>query len=387
MNYPLAQINLSALQHNLAIVRQHTAAKILAMVKANAYGHGLIAVAKALQSAEGLGVARLEEALALREAGIKQKIVVMTGFLNAEELESFIKHDLDAVVHSEFQLELLEKYRHPREGGDPVDVGLFDCFAISRKPTYFPLARERRGKIKIWLKLDCGMHRLGFLPAEAESAYQRLMQCELVQKPLTFLTHFPNADAKEDTLTQEQTQQFLQVVKFWEDEKSLSNSACILVNRATQDNWVRPGIMLYGASPFAHLSAQQFNLKPVMTLRSQLIAIRHFKKGSAIGYGGHWVCPEDMPVGVVAIGYGDGYPRHAKSGTPVLINGQQASLIGRVSMDTISIDLRSIENPAVDDEVILWGEGLSADVVAAHAETISYELFCRLTGRVKFQHI
>ncbi len=362
-HFPTAHINLSALQHNFNVVRQHSSANILCMLKANAYGHGLIPIAQALHEADGFGVARLEEALALRAVGITQKIVVMLGFLTHEELELFFQHNLDAVIHSEFQLDLLEAFTEILP---------------------LPLAGEGRGEgFNIWLKLDIGMHRLGFLPKDFAKVYQRLKQCKVISE-LMLMTHFPCADDFTNPITDVQIAEFFNITKNYSDKKSIANSAIILQHSVASRDWVRPGIMLYGASPLNYMSADNLDLKPVMTLSSRIIAIHELPAGAAIGYGSTWTCPEAMRIAVVAIGYGDGYPRHVPSGTPVLIRGKHLPLIGRVSMDLITVDLRGADEIEIGDEVILWGEGLSADLIANHADTIAYELFCRLTSRIKF---
>jgi alanine racemase len=350
-----ATINLKALAHNFAAVRAHTSAKIVAMIKANAYGHGLIPIAQYLEKevlGEVLAVADLDEALILRRAGIQKEILIITGFLNQEELQSVISYNCQVVVHRVEQIELLEKLT--------------------------------QGALHVWLKLDLGMHRLGFLPEEAESAYQRLQACAHVQKPLHFMTHFPSGDL---TATQLQAEHFEKLTAHWRGERSLSNSINLLSNQGIQNDWVRPGIALYGVSPVTNKTAGELNLSPVMTLQAPVISIRHLKKGAALGYDGTWVCPQNMSIAIVGIGYGDGYPRDAKSGTPVLIRGQRAPLVGRVSMNMIAVDLRGIEIPSVGEEVILWGEGLPCEIIAAQAGTIAYELFCRLSPSVKFTYI
>jgi alanine racemase len=349
----IASIDLKALSHNLDIVRQHSSAKIIAMVKANAYGHGLLPVARFLEKkslVEMFAVANLEEALSLREAGIQKTILIMMGFLNEDELLVAANHGFHVVVHRAEQIDLLESL-----SGEAISV---------------------------WLKLDLGMHRLGFLPSEAESVYQRLQACTGMKKPLHFMTHFPSGDLHS---SQSQAAQFNDITKEWIGEKSLSNSVSVLTHSLEGNDWIRPGIMLYGASP-CQQTAAELNLKPVMTLRAPIIAIRYLKKDDAIGYDGTWICPEDMPLAIVGIGYGDGYPRHAKSGTPILIRGKRAPLVGRVSMNMIAVDLRDIEIPEIGEEVILWGEGLPAEVVAEYAGTLSYELFCRLSSTVKCQY-
>jgi len=348
-----ARIHLSALQSNLQRVRTLAlSSRVMAIIKANGYGHGMLRVAKALASADGFGVACLEEALALRDAGISQPILLLEGFYETSELELICKHGLAIVVHHDFQIDILEK---------------------SRLPT----------PIHVWLKIDTGMHRLGFSPQQVSRACQRLKSCSNVAVIPGLMTHLADADDRHDTLTQQQIDCFKATVSGLEGEKSIANSAAIIAWPQSHGDWVRPGVMLYGVSPFGDSAGDTEGLQPVMTLTSKLIAINNFKKGYKIGYGGEWTCPEDMPVGVVAIGYGDGYPRGVPSGTPVVINGQRASIIGRVSMDMITVDLRGLPSVQVGDTVILWGSGLAVEEIALCAKTIPYELLCRVTQRVR----
>lgn len=350
-----ARVDLGALRHNLARARAAAPrARVMAIIKADAYGHGMLRVARALHDADAFGVARLEEALSLREAGIAQSIVLLEGVLDAAQLNAAAHQDLSLVLHHAAQVELIE---HAAESLPPV---------------------------KIWLKLDSGMHRLGFAPAEIPRIVQRLRHSKKVIAPLRFMTHLANADERNDATTLRQMEVFQSALTGIEGERSVANSAGILGWPQTHAGWVRPGIMLYGVSPFLNDSAEAYGLRPVMTLSSRLIALRQNKKGDAIGYGGSYVCPSDMLIGVAAIGYGDGYPRHAQTGTPVLVNGQRASLIGRVSMDMITVDLSAQPQAKVGDPVILWGEGLAAEEVAHCASTIPYELLCGVARRVTF---
>ena len=238
-----------------------------------------------------------------------------------------------------------------------------------------------------WLKVDSGMHRLGFLPNAVDAAWQALSSDTSVAKGVRLMTHLASADDLSDPTTQTQLAIFKQLSNRLDAEISIANSAGIIGWPEARADWIRPGIMLYGASPMVGRTGEQDGLRPVMTLQSRLIAINHFTKGSPIGYGGSWVCPEDMAVGVVAIGYGDGYPRHAPSGTPVLLNQKRIPLVGRVSMDMINVDLRSQPLAKVGDQVVLWGYGLPAEEIAEKAGTIAYELFCGVTQRVVFEEI
>jgi len=350
-----AEINLSALRHNLQVARSHSQAKQLAVIKANGYGHGIVEVAHALSDADGFGVATIDEAITLRESGVYNPILLLEGFNRPHDLNLMRAYDLQCSVHSNEQLDVLEKYL--------------------------------KHKCHVWIKVDTGMHRLGFSPEELSKVYQRLAKIEHIQQPMTLMTHFACADDRDSDYTKQQHRIFSDTIKgFTQSKISEANSAGLLAWSDTHADWVRPGIMLYGASPFAGGDAKEFDLKPVMTLKSEIIAIHQFKKGDSIGYCRTYTCEEDMPVATIAIGYGDGYPRHAANGTPVLINGQLAPLVGRVSMDMITVDLRNIKKVKVGDDVTLWGEGLPVELVAEKAETISYQLFCGVTQRVKFNY-
>lgn len=346
-----ALLDPQALRHNFARVRSHAPhARVMAVVKANGYGHGLTWVASVLHDADAFGVASLEEGLALRAAGATQPICLLEGFFEAAELPQLAAHGLEPTVHHEAQLAALEAAVLPR----PLDV---------------------------WLKLDTGMHRIGFPPERFAEALARLRACRGVGA-IRLMSHFANADDVAGATTQQQIDCFLPFVRDARLPASLANSAGVLAWPASHLDWVRPGIMLYGASPLAGRSALELGLEPVMTLSTALIAVNRRQKGDAIGYGGDWVCPEDMPVGVAAIGYGDGYPRHARPGTPVLVNGRRVPLVGRVSMDMITLDLRGASDAQIGDPVVLWGRGLPVDEIAACAGTISYELLCRVTERI-----
>jgi alanine racemase len=349
-----ALIDLEALQHNFRKVQELAPnSKILAVIKADGYGHGIVRMARNLRDADAFAVASLEEAETLREAGIKKPIVLLEGIFNASELAVAADQNLEIVVHHKEQLELLESVR-----------------------TAVPL--------QAWLKIDTGMHRLGFAPEQAKAAWQRLHDCTSITDDVRLMTHLANADDREDLYTEEQIRLFDNTVTEMDGKHSIANSAGILAWPEAHRQWVRPGIMLYGVSPFNNASGADLGLKPVMNVSTRLIAVNRFRQGDSIGYGGTWVCPEDMNVGVAAIGYGDGYPRHAESGTTVLVNKNRASLIGRVSMDMITIDLRGQPEAKIGDPVHLWGEGLPAEEIAGYASTIAYELLCGVTRRVHF---
>ena len=349
---PQAVIDRGALRHNFACARAAAPGRrVMAVIKANGYGHGLLRVAGALADADAFAVARVGEGVQLRDAGSRKRIVVLEGFFDERELMAAVHLDLDLVFHQPEQIGML-RAAHPS----------------------LPL--------RAWLKVDTGMHRLGFGLDEAVSAFEVLAAASLPSDRPGLMTHFANADDLADPRTQEQLARFRPLAARLGAMVSISNSAGILGWPEAHGDWVRPGLMLYGASPMLGGRAADHGLRPVMTLRSRLIAVNRYRRGDEIGYGGVYTCPEDMPVGVVAVGYGDGYPRHAPSGTPVLVKGYPAPLAGRVSMDMISVDLRGVPGGRVGDDVVLWGEGLPVEEIAEHAGTIPYELTCGITGRV-----
>jgi len=352
---PRAVIDLAALRHNLERVRSVAPnSRILAVVKANAYGHGLLRIAKALGTAvDALAVARVGEGVLLRQAGISCPVVVLEGCADQQELNLAAANQFELVVHNLEQVKLLQQHK--------ID-----------------------NPVACWVKIDTGMHRLGLSVDSALTAYQTLNACSSVSGRPRLMTHFANADDLADSTTLTQWQLFQTIASKLDAEVSCANSGAILGWPETHADWVRPGIMLYGVSPFMRGRPEAYDLRPVMSLQSQLIAINHYKKGDAIGYSGSWVCPEDMAIGVASIGYGDGYPRHAASGTPVLLNGQRVPLVGRVSMDMITLDLRGCPAARVGDPVILWGAGLPVEEIAEAANTIPYQLLCGVTARVSF---
>ncbi len=347
-----AALDLEALRHNLGIAKKAAPdAKIMAVIKANGYGHGLLRVAKTLaDSVDALAVARIDEAIRLRKAGFRQRLAVLEGFMNEEELDAFVEYELEAMVHCFGQLEMLEN----RAG--------------------------QRG-VNVWLKLDSGMNRLGFRMENFAEAHQRLQTCPKV-KNISLMTHLANADDRDDTKTTEQIRLFKQAVKNLKGECSIANSAGLLFWKDALTDWVRPGIMLYGISPFGKKPAQELGLKPVMSLHSQLIAVKDIAEGETVGYSGIFTAEKDMRLGVVALGYADGYPRHARNGTPVLVNGERVPLAGRVSMDMLTVDLSSQPEAKAGDVVTLWGRGLAVEEIAGCADTIAYTLVCGVTQRV-----
>ncbi|MCK4870722.1 MAG: alanine racemase [Gammaproteobacteria bacterium] len=350
-----AIVNLKNLQHNLSRVRELSPdSKILAMIKSDGYGHGFVHILNALDAADGFGVASIDEAMRLKEAGAKKPILIMRGFSDVAELELIAKHGFLAVIHDHSQLEILENIK---------------------------LANA----ITVWLKVDTGMHRLGFMPDELKDVHEFLRANTNIKTVACLLSHFSDADSCEKVKTGEQLTQFNEVDIAC--PKSFANSAGIICWPAAHFDWVRPGIMLYGVTPISDKVGADYNLKPVMTLKSKLIAVKNITAGGCVGYGEKWRCPNDMRIGVVAIGYGDGYPRHAENGTPVLVNNISCPLVGRVSMDMLTVDLTNNPMAKVNDEVILWGEDLPVEIIAKCADTITYELLCQLTGRVRFTYV
>ncbi len=348
-----ATIDLNALSHNFAVVKNciPSTTHVMPMVKANAYGHGLIEVAQHLEEADVFGVATLPEAIALREAGIRQPIMVMCGFRSPDELLLFCEFNLTAIVHHLDQIMWLTQLQLPQ-----------------------PLC--------IWLKVDTGMHRLGVSPTEFAAALEILQHSVNVQQPVGVMTHLATADS-DVVFAQEQLQLFDSLTDHLDCPKSVANSAAILTLPQTHHQLVRPGIMLYGVSSFAGKTGQDLGLKPVMTLLSHLLAYKSVRRGECVGYGCTWQAPSDVQVGIVAVGYGDGYPRSAQNKGVVRIEDHVCPIIGRISMDLLAIDISSVCRPYIGQDVLLWGDALPAEVVAQAADTIAYDLFCQLTHRVQ----
>jgi len=349
-----ALIDLSALKHNLSVVKMLAPqSKVLAMIKANGYGHGMKRVAEQLTAADGFGVASIDEAIILRQKGFLHRIVLLEGLFSQTELAIAVQHRLDFVIHSYYQLEWL-------------------------------LQAKLDTQITVWVKLDTGMHRLGFAESELTEVFNALEPLK-AKVNLHIMTHFASADELDAGMTTQQIERFNAIVEthqLAEFPQSLANSAAIQKYVVTHLNWVRPGIMLYGAGNCLPENSIH-KLKPVMTLRSQITALRWMCAGDTVGYGGRWQASRDSLIGVIAVGYGDGYPRHAPDGTPVLINGTRVPLVGRVSMDMITVDLTDMaDSVQLNDEAILWGQGLPVDEVAEFVGTIGYELLCQVTARV-----
>lgn len=351
MSFPVARIDADALRHNLAAVRRFApASRVLAIIKANAYGHGLVATAKALTAADAFGVARLEEGLALRLAGVDTAMVLLEGVFTKEELRLAGQQEFEIVVHSFQQLELLEQYAGTH-------------------------------RFTVWCKLDTGMNRLGFRLEEFDEAWRRLGQCKAVGAS-RLMTHLAASEDMNGPSVRIQVERFRAATTGIEVERSIANSAGLIGWPEARADWVRPGLMLYGISPVPGSDADKLGLKPAMTLQTQLIAVRKVPAGEAVGYGGMWSAPRDSLIGIAAIGYGDGYPRNMKGGTPILVNERQARVVGRVSMDMVAIDVTDIRDAKIGDAVTLWGRGLPADRVAPYADTIAYELVCGISQRV-----
>ncbi|SFD08076.1 alanine racemase [Pseudoalteromonas denitrificans] len=357
MRLATAEINLTALTHNLKKVRDFASnSKIMAVLKANAYGHGLVQIAQSLNEADAFAVARVDEALALRAGGLVKPIVLLEGFFDKTDLPILLANNFQTIVHNETQLEDIEQ----------CDLG---------------------GQLTVWLKIDTGMHRLGIHPSQFINFYQRLSNNPNVNADIKLMTHFACADDLLNTMTQSQIAEFDACIKNMSEEVCLANSAGIVGWQQSHGDWVRPGLMIYGVSPMLEKTGNDHDLKPVMCLKTRLIAIKKIKAGESAGYGANWLTSKDTYIGIAAIGYGDGYPRHANTGTPVMINGRKVPLVGRVSMDMITVDLGDVLQDKVADEVILWGPELPVEIIAKHADTIPYELLCDITPRVDYKYV
>ncbi|MFZ5654603.1 MAG: alanine racemase [Pseudomonadota bacterium] len=352
----LVTVDLDHLRHNFLVARRHAAgARVLAMVKADAYGHGAVPVARALAGlADGFGVSSLEEGAALRAAGITAEILLVAGCFSAAELPDIARCGLQVALHDDWQVRALLAARLPR-----------------------PLVA--------WLKIDTGMHRLGFAPEAVAAVHGRLARSPNVAE-IRLMTHFACADAPGDPGNARQREVFARATAGLAGARSLANSAALVAAPESRADWVRPGILLYGVNPFIDPHPVAGELRPVMTLSSRILAVRTLEAGEGTGYGNDWTAPRTLSVGLVAMGYGDGYPRHAPTGTPVLVKGCRTQLVGRVSMDFLAVDLGPVPGAAVGDPVVLWGEGLPAWEVARCAGTIAYELFTGVNARVPVRH-
>lgn len=348
----MAVIKLSAIKQNYLYAKSLAKpAKAIAIIKADAYGHGAIEVARELADvADAFGVACIEEAKELCDAGIKKPILLLEGFFTVDELEYISLNNLWCVIHNQFQLEALQK-------------------AALNQP------------INIWLKMDSGMHRLGFLPDEYPLAWQKLTNMSQVNS-IVHMSHFSSADNISSLATKEQTELFIKTIGDLPGDISLANSSAILTKVVTRHQWIRPGIMLYGASPVDN-NVLTTSLIPAMTFKAKIISQRTINKGESIGYNSLWRSKKTTQIGTVSIGYADGYPRHAMNGTPVYINGKRSKVLGRVSMDMLMVDLSMFKQQScIGFDVELWGDNILATNVATHSDTIAYALFCGLTRRV-----
>jgi len=350
-----AVIDTQALRHNLNVIRERAGrANVIAVVKANAYGHGLVSAALAIQDAGAFAVARLEEGMTLRAAGITSRIVLLEGVFSRSQLDDAAHDRLDLVVHDPLQIELLE-----RSGG--------------------------AGQFALWIKVDSGMNRLGFAPREFSAALERIRALPTPARELRLMTHLACADVRDGKITGEQLRRFEDCTQGLPYETSIVNSAGLLSGSAPASHWVRPGLALYGASPFADATAADFGLKPAMTLISTVLTVRQVARGERVGYGGAWSAQRDSRIAIIAAGYGDGVPRSFETGTPVLIQGRRAPLVGRVSMDMIAVDVTGIPAVEVGTSAVLWGQDLPVEEVARHAGTIAYELLCSVSQRVPLE--
>lgn len=354
-NTVIARIDLTALRDNLMTVRRlcpHS--RIMAMVKADAYGHGLLQVGRALSAADGLAVARLQEALLLRKSGIAQRILLLATLLDTSDLAMCAEQHIDVTAHDEPSVA---------------------CIA----------AQARRTPLRVWLKLDSGMHRVGLSP-DAFVKADRLLSGHPGVLELIHMTHFSSAGDDESQAMEQQMSCFWRCHEASSKAKvSMANSAALIARRETHADWVRPGIMLYGANPLG--ADHQLSLRAAMTLSARIIAVREIGIGESVGYNGRWTSARRSRIGTVGIGYGDGYPRHARNGTPVWINGHLAPLVGQVSMDSFAVDLTDCRHVAAGDEAVVWGPELSAITVADCASTISYQLFTSLQRRVTREYV
>lgn len=360
----------SAIAYNLSVVktRLHQAGSksfVWGVIKANAYGHGIEVALPALQQADGLAMLDFNEALTCRQLGWKKPILMLEGFFQIQDLTLIYDHHLTPVVHNDEQIDLLVNYSR---------------LHFPTRSTTSPVLPA------IYLKINTGMNRLGFKPETFRVAYDKLLKLKEqgLLSAVHLMTHFAQADTQLGV--QAQLDVFNQITMGLSAERSLANSAATLRYPETYADWVRPGIILYGASPFNNQTAAQLQLKPAMTLRSELIAIQSLHRGDAVGYGGEYIAPQPMRIGVVACGYADGYPRHAPQGTPVSVGGMICPLVGRISMDMLTVDLSNAKQSQVGNSVILWGEGgPSVDEVALYSGTIAYELMCAVSPRVPRQ--
>jgi alanine racemase len=356
-----ALIDSAALRHNLGTIRAYApGARVMAVVKANAYGHGLVSTALALADADAFAVARLEEGIALRSAGVRAPIVLLEGVFSADQLSEASHFGFELVVHDPQQLKLLESWRGSR-------------------------------RFVVWIKVDTGMNRLGFRPEAFAAALDRLRALSVPALELRVMTHLARADERDQPMTTAQVEKFeatLGAAGAGGPQRlatSIGNSAGTLGWPRAHGDWVRPGLALYGVSPFAHEPAAKFGLVPVMTLESTVLTVREVKRGETVGYAGAWRAERESAIAILAAGYGDGLPRHLANGTPVLIGGTRYPLVGRVSMDMIAVDVTGAPKIVAGNKAVIWGEGLPVEEIARHADTIPYELLCGVSQRVPLE--
>lgn len=348
-----ALIRRAAFSHNLQLAkRQAPQSKIMAVIKANGYGHGLIRAATALSAADAFGVARLKEAEALRARHFTQPVVLLEGVQDGDQLRKAVALDCELVLHTTEQIRLLQQN---------------------------PLERS----LSVWLKIETGMHRLGISPVELDTIVAALKKMTWVSPEIKLMSHFSSADDADGTVTQQQLEGFLSATDAIGGEKSMANSAALLNHPCSHLDWVRPGIMLYGVSPFGDRTGSELGLEPVMDLVSSVIAVNLVQPGERVGYNGTWTAARESQIAVVSAGYGDGYPHQVAVGTPVVIHGRRYPLVGKVSMDMICVDVTDAkESIRVGDRVLLWGRDLPVEEIAQAANTIAYELICRVAARV-----
>ena len=352
-----ALIDTEALRHNLKTIRQLAPnRKVMAVIKANGYGHGMITVAQALSGADSLAVARVDEAMLLRDAGLGQTVVILEGVFDVDQLGLAARHGFELVIHDRTQLDMVRNWTTP------------DAFSV-------------------WLKIDTGMNRLGFRCEDFPDVLSQINEMKSIRQPVRLMTHLSDADDRDNKKNAEQISRFDELTSGLSGEKSVANSAAAIAWPDSWYDWIRPGIALFGVSPFPGSSGHEHGFRPVMSLHSTVIAICDVAKGESVGYGSRWTATENRRLGVVAIGYGDGYPWHLPDGTPVLINGKRVPLAGRVSMDMTTIDLTDEPEAGIGDSVQLWGPDLPVEEIAGLAETIPYELLCGVTQRVSVEII
>ncbi|MGC8521902.1 MAG: alanine racemase [Steroidobacteraceae bacterium] len=350
-----AVIDGAAMRHNVEVIRARApGARVMAVVKANAYGHGLVQTALALAGVDAFAVARLEEGVRLRERGVRAPIVLLEGVFTREQLRAASHFELELVVHDQLQVELL--------GAEPDT--------------------HRQG---LWVKIDTGMNRLGFRPEAFGAAYERLRSLRPAPREIRLMTHLAAADEADGRMTREQLERFAAATRGIPGERSIANSAGIFGAVRVGGQWVRPGLALYGASPLPQRTAAELGLRAAMRLETSVIAVRHVPRGETVGYGATWRAERDARIAIVAAGYGDGVPRSLPNGTPVLLAGRRVPLVGRVSMDMIAVDVSALDAVGVGTPVELWGERLPVEEVARAAGTIAYELLCGVSERVPLE--